>query len=429
MATNLSLANLRDSSAATTAAISDVMGSTPSAGSNISFSSFAITSVGSISGFTYGVENTSENYTLSFSGAGGNHDARLASYAPNFTWSVAAGTTISIGGSQNKTATITFSDRANTDTRLAVASNTLRVSYSEPFNLNNGDATGLGTNKDKTIYAVDSYDGNSAALCLTADSPILLSDGQIIDAGDLEEGDILKGYSLSGLGQDSDSDFLKWSSSELGEVSKDVVVTNLTYSFASRYYNVNDGEITGTADHPMLVKDSVDGLYRFKELHNLVVGDKLIKQDGSSLLEVDVTSVTSTDSTVEIVSIDVEQEDTYLVNGYITHNKGGNTFSDFAGPSAPTITYNNPAGAQNSNLSWTTPTATGTTGVTDYDLDVDNNSNFSSPDGTHSGTFSGNSLNVSGLSTGTWYARVRAREMGVYGPWSSTLTFSHTFEN
>jgi len=423
----LSLANLRDSTAASAASISSVWGSTPSAGSNISFSSFAIDSVGSLSGFTYGVENTSETYTLSFSGAGSNHDAKLAQYAPNFTWSVAAGDTITIGGSEHKSATISFSDRSNTDTRLTVASNTLRVVYDEPYN---GHATGLNTNKDKTVYNVDNYDGHASSLCLTADSPILLADGTIVDAGDLEEGDVLKGYSLSGLSDDEySSDFLQWSTSDLGETAKDVTVVNLTYSFASRYYDINGGEITGTSEHPMLVKDSTDGLFRFKELHSLVVGDKLIKSDNGTITEVAVSSIDITEGTVEIVSIDVEEQDTYLVNGYITHNKGTNSWSDFTGPSAPTITYNNPAGAQNSNLSWTTPTATGTTGVTDFDLQVDNNSDFSSLDGTHSGTFSGTSLNVSGLSTGTWYARVRAREMGVYGSWSSTLTFSHTFEN
>ena len=423
----LSLANLRDSTAASAASISSVWGSTPSAGSNISFSSFAIDSVGSLSGFTYGVENTSETYTLSFSGAGSNHDAKLAQYTGNFTWTVAAGDTITIGGSEHKSATISFSDRSNTDTRLTVASNTLRVVYDEPYNAH---ATGLNTNKDKTVYNVDNYDGHASSLCLTADSPILLADGTIVDAGDLEEGDVLKGYSLSGLSDDEySSDFLQWSTSDLGETAKDVTVVNLTYSFASRYYDINGGEITGTSEHPMLVKDSTDGLFRFKELHSLVVGDKLIKSDSGTITEVAVSSIDITEGTVEIVSIDVEEQDTYLVNGYITHNKGTNTWSDFTGPAAPTITYNNPAGAQNSNLSWTTPTATGTTGVTDYDLQVDNNSDFSSLDGTHSGTFSTTSLNVSGLSTGTWYARVRAREMGVYGSWSSTLTFSHTFEN
>ena len=425
----LSLADLRDSTAAAAASISSVWGSTPSAGSNISFSSFAIDSVGSLSGFTYGVENTSEDYTLSFGGAGTNHDAKLAQYASNFTWTVAAGTTITIGGSQHKTATVSFSDRSNTNARLTVASNTLRVVYNEPYNAHIGAGGNLNVNRDKTVYNVDNYDGHASSLCLTADSPILLSDGTIVDAGDLEEGDVLKGYSLSGLGEDSDVTYLDWSTSELGEKMVNTNVVNLTYSFASRYYNINDGEITATAEHPMLVKDLTDGLYRFKEVHNLVVGDKLIKGDSELIQEIDITTIEIVDSTVEIVSIDVEEQDTYLVNGYITHNKGTNTWSDFTGPSAPTITYNNPAGAQNSNLSWTTPTATGTTGVTDYDLQVDNNSDFSSIDGTHSGTFSTTSLNVSGLSTGTWYARVRAREMGVYGGWSSTLTFSHTFEN
>ena len=423
----LSLADLRDSTAASEASISSVWGSTPSAGSNISFSSFAIDSVGSLSGFTYGVENTSETYTLSFNGAGTNHDAKLAQYTGNFTWSVAAGSTITIGGSQHKSATISFSDRSNTDSRLTVASNTLRVVYDEPYN---GHAIGLNTNKDKTVYNVDNYDGHASSLCLTADSPILLADGTIVDAGDLEEGDVLKGYSLSGLSDDEySSDFLQWSTSDLGETAKDVTVVNLTYSFASRYYDINGGEITGTSEHPMLVKDSTDGLFRFKELHSLVVGDKLIKSDNGTITEVAVSSIDITEGTVEIVSIDVEEQDTYLVNGYITHNKGTNTWSDFTGPSAPTITYNNPAGAQNSNLSWTTPTATGTTGVTEFELQVDDSSGFDSLDATHSGTYSGTSLNVSGLSTGTWYARVRAKEMGVYGSWSSTLTFSHTFEN
>lgn len=426
----LSLADLRDSTAATTAAISDIMGTTPSAGDNISFSSFAIDSVGSLSGFTYGVENTSENYTLSFSGAGTNHDARLAQYTGNFTWSVAVGSTITIGGSEHKTATISFSDRANTDTRLTVASNTLRVVYDEAYNAHIGSGNGMGANKDKTVYNVDNYDGHASSLCLTADSPIILADGTIVDAGDLEEGDVLKGYSLNGLSDDEySSDFFEWSTSDLGETAKDVTVVNLTYSFASRYYDINNGEVTGTSEHPMLVKDSTDDLFRFKELHNLVVGDKLIKSDNGIIAEVNVSSIDITDSTVEIVSIDVEEQDTYLVNGYITHNKGTNSWSDFAGPAAPTITYNNPAGAQNSNLSWTEPTATGTEGVTEYQLQVDNNSDFSSVDSTHSGTYSTTSLNVSGLSTGTWYARVRAKEMGVYGAWSSTETFSHTFEN
>ena len=423
----LSLADLRDSTAATVASISSVMGSTPSADSNISFSSFAIDSVGSLSGFTYGVENTSETYTLSFSGAGSNHDAKLAQYSGNFTWSVAAGSTITIGGSEHKSATITFSDRANSSGVLnSVASNTLRVVYDEPYNGHIGAGNGMNSNKDKTVYAVDSYDGNSSALCLTADSPIELADGEIIEAGDLDEGDILKGVSLNGLSDAPDGNFLRWESDTLGNETVDVKVVNITYSFASRYYDVNNGEITATAEHPMLVKDSINGIFRFKEIHRLEIGDKLIKEDGS---EVEVLSVETVEKTVEIVSIDVDGPDTYITNGYVTHNKGANSFSDFSGPGAPTMSYaTGPA-----TISWTTPTSTGTQGITDYQWQLADDSGFATI--TSSGTtvtsdvdWATTSHNISGLATGTYYGRVRAREMGVYGAWSSTLTISHTFD-
>jgi len=432
----LSLNNLNTATGgtgATEASIGTIYNGTPSAGDNISFSSFAIDSVGSISGYTYGVEETNEDYTLTFGGAGTNHGNTIATTAGNFTWSVNSGTTITIGGSEHKTATVTFSERGDNASQTAintVSANALQVVYQEDYNDHvTGVSTGITANK--TIFAVDSYDGNSSTLCLTADSPIILDDGSTIDAGDLEEGDILQGYSLNGLSEDSDGTFLEWSTSELGEVMKNVEVVNLTYSFASRYYNVNNGEITATAEHPMLVKDSEDsGIYRFKEIHRLVIGDILIKGNSELLEEIEVTSIDTVDSTVEIVSIDVEEHDTYMVNGYITHNKGGEGFSDFNGPSAPAdLAYSDPGGAQNSNLSWTAPTATGSTGVTEYQLQVDNNSDFSSPDGTHSIVLSGTSLNVSGLSTDTWYARVRAKEMGVWGSYSTSISFSHTFEN
>ena len=386
----------------------------------ISMSSFGIDEVDSITGFTYAVENTNETYTLGFTGAGSNF-SRISSRADNFTWSVPSGTTISVTTNNGTSAIFTVSDRPNeTGVLQTISSNTIRVVFDDGFN---DHATGYNTNKDKTVYSVDSYDGNSTALCLTADSPILLANGEIIDAGDLEEGDVLKGYSLNGLSSDSDGTFFDWSSDTIGETPKDVTIVNLTYSFASRYYNINEGEITGTAEHPMLVKDSSDGLFKFKELHNLVVGDKLIKQDGGSLIEIEITSVDIIEKTVEIVSIDVEEEDTYLVNGYVTHNKGGNSHSDLTAPSAPGRSYSTgPA-----TISWTAPASTGTGGITAYDWQMATDAGFSTIHA--SGTqWASLSHNVSGFPTNTYYLRVRAYDQGLASAYSSTLTISHTFD-
>ena len=81
----------------------------------------------------------------------------------------------------------------------------------------------------------------------------------------------------------------------------------------------------------MLVWDSTDELYKFKEMFRIEVGDRLIKAAGGirdGLVEVNVDKIEVVKESVEIVSINVEEVDTYLVNGYVTHNKGGNTHTD-----------------------------------------------------------------------------------------------------
>ena len=411
-----SLSNLASATGQLTKSLSAAKGNTTGP---IAMSSFAIDSVGSITGYTYAVEGTSEVYTLGFNGAGSNFGI-ISARSANFTWSVAAGSYISL--TTNSGASATFSvGTMNPQTPsaqsalMAVQTHTLRAKFADGYNTH---ATSYNTNIDKTVYSVDSYDGNSAALCLTIDSPVLLSDGTIVEAGDLNEGDVLKGFSIGGLGTDSDITFLDWSSNELSATSKDVTIVGLTYSFASRYYNVNNGEITATAEHPMLVKDSVDGSYRFKEMFNLVVGDKLIKGSGSSVEEIEITSIDTIEKTTEIVSIDVETEDTYMVNGYITHNKGGNSFTDLVAPGAPTsLAYATPF------VSWVAPASVGTTGITAYDIDIANNVNFTTP--TVSQTeWSTNSIEVNTLlSAGTWYIRVRAIDQGLKGTYA-TLTFT-----
>lgn len=274
-------------------------------------------------------------------------------------------------------------------------------------------ATDYNVVKTKTIYVVDSYDGNSDALCLSLDTPVTKADGTIISAGDVQEGDILKGFEIASLGEDSDEDYLNWSTSDLSTTSEDVTVTSVIFSFADRIYDINDGELQVTGEHPMLVK--VDNTFKFKPVLDIQVGEYLVKGDNSL---VEVTSKESTVGSTEVVSIDVETEDTYLANGYITHNKGGNTFSDPL-PSAVTgLAYSDP------DLSWTEYT-----GASDYSVQIDNNSDFSSPI-INKSNWNAETMQLRlgaspyNLSDGTtYYARVAARKGGRIGTYSATLTF------
>ena len=425
----LSLNNLATATDQSTKSMGTVAGSTSTP---ISMSAFAIDSVGTLgaSDFTYVVESTSEDYTLAFGGAGGRF-TKISEQKKNFDWSVTkdgGGSSIftsasySQAGAGSGSITITAGDMANSGVLIGATAHTLSVTFADGFN---DHATNYNTARTKTIYSVDSYDGNAASLCLVSDSPIEKADGTIVEIGDLSEGDELKGYSLAGLPEDSDFNFYNWSTDTLGETQKNVKVVNITYSFSNKIYNINNGEVRGTHEHPMLVKDSVDGLYRFKMLIQLEVGDKLIKSVGTSLVEVDVTSITLEGEDVEIVSMDVELQDTYLVNGYVTHNKGGNThMSDLGAPSNPlNLTVNLGAGT----ISWTAPGSVGTTGITAYDWTLSENSDYSSPvDNGDETEWSATSINLAGQGISlvegtTYYFRVRAIDQGLGGAYATTF--------
>ena len=292
----LSLNNLAAATDESTKSLGTVAGSTATP---ISMSAFAIDAVGTTSGFTYVVESTAEDYILGFTNPGGRF-TKISQQKKNFDWSVTkdgGGTSIFTSASYSQAAagsgsiTLTAGDMANSGVLIGATAHTLGVTFADGYNDHIDTAGGYNVEITKTIYSVDSYDGNAAALCLVSDSPIMKSDGTIVEVGDLSAGDVLSGYSLSGLSEDSDSNFLEWESDSLGETQKNVTVVNVTYSFSNKIYNINDGEIKGTSEHPMLVKDASSGKYKFKELVRLEIGDKLIKEVDSVLTEVEIVSI------------------------------------------------------------------------------------------------------------------------------------------
>jgi len=383
----------------------------------IAMSSFGIDSVGTLNGYTYAVEDTQETYRLSFIGSGSNFTSRIASRGENFTWSVASGTTISLTSNNGETAVFTVSNRPNTTGTLQpVSLNTLRVKFADGFN---DHATNYNTNRDKPVYSVDSYDGNSTALCLTADTPVTLADGSTLEIGDLEEGMKLKGYSIDGLLPSSEMNFLDWNSDSLNVSEKEVTIQNIVFSFSEKIYNINDGTLKCTAEHPFLVK-TLNGEYKFIVAHLLREGDSLIKSTEDGVIEEIITSIDIEMEASEIVTIDVEDVDTYLANGYITHNKGGDSHTDLAAPGAPTtLAYSHPS------LSWSGGSSSGTTGITAYDVQIDNNSDFSSPL-INETNWNDSSIQLAGgvVAAGTYYARVRNIDHGLKSTWKVSTAFS-----
>jgi len=415
----LSLSNLAGATGQGTKSMSAAAGSSATP---IKMSEFALDSVNTeITGFTYVVESTSENYTMGYLNDGTRFN-RITTTASNFTWTavdVSPNTTdyLTIGSSPNTSATLTAGDMSNsTGILVTIAKHLVSATFSDGFNDHIGAGAGYGVARTKDVYTVDTYDGNTA-LCLTANSPIIMADGTILEVGDLEDGDVLKGFSIKGLDEDSDSNYLDWEIDTLVATPKDVKVVNVVFAFSDRIFNINDGEIRGTFEHPMLVKDYSDNLYRFKRLAEIKIGDSLIKENSNSVEEIEIFSIVPENQIEEIVSIDVEAQDTYLVNGYLTHNKGGNTHTDLTTPAQVTgLVWNNTTNA----LTWTA-----VAGASAYDVQVDDINTFTSPEVDET-EWSSILYNGEAITTGTRYARVRAIDHGLKGTWSTTLTFTQS---
>lgn len=400
---------------------------TPASGDNIGLSDYAIDSVGAISGYYYFVEGTSEIYTLTFGGAG-TRFLQISSSASNFSWTQSSTTYIELNS--NNGANATYDGKAlnpqtvtpdpsnpnDSQTKLSTfKQGSVRCTFADGYN---DHATNYNTQISKTVALVDSYDGNASALCLSADTPVLLSDGTEMEIGDLEEGMKLKGYNLPGLNL-SEVNMLEWRvESELSPEETEVEVVNVIFSFAEKIYNINNGTLKATIEHPLLV--NTNGIRKFKTVGTLNIGDFLIKADGS---EDEITSIDIENGTVEIVSLDVNGPDTYLANGYITHNKGGNLHNDFSGPGAPT---NLSFDSFNQILTWQAPSDSTTTGVTAYRVGISVNDFASYVQLIDEYSDTSISVKDNGiLQSGTSYKiRVQAIESGLYGPWSYSITFT-----
>ena len=329
----LSLSNLQGATGAAAKSLSSAAGTTTGP---IAMSEFSIDSVTGISGYTYVKESTAETFTLGFGNAGSRFLSRVGSVSTNFSWSIDAPSEFSIQANAPYNPTITAAAVGNGAVLTTPSARTLGVKFADGFN---DHATSYNVNQTKTVYNVDDYAGASG-LCLHLDEEILLVDGTTKKAGDLMEGDILKSYYPPHDHELTDFNFYDWQYATAGGVLTDSVITGIAYTFVDRWNIVttDSGSVKGNGEHPMMVWDVNEEIYKFKPLGLIQPGDKFIKVLGDNEIE-EVVVLTNEiqNSTLEVVSIDVEEVDTYIVNGFVTHNKGANSFGGYSISAAPTV--------------------------------------------------------------------------------------------
>ena len=329
--TNLSLGNLhRAVSGSVRTSQQASIGQFGGNASNSAFTSFATDAITvTVPTFTYIVESTTENAQFSFSTTGSLFYSKVQQVANNYTCSFnnanfTAGTRTYATGPT----IVPLTPAAVAAANYSEASSILTMKYEDGYNLN---ATNYNTVTTKTLYAVDVYNTiNQPDFCLLFDTPITKGDNSVVNVEDLVVGDIIKAWVPAGLPDESldgtDTGETEWrmfnSETATGEY-QNVTVSDITFNFASGYYNINNGLIKATGTHPLYVFDYEIQKYHFKLVETILPGDSILTYDETDgLVEVLVYDVARIVEDGAGFAVNVENADVYISNGLISHNKG-----------------------------------------------------------------------------------------------------------
>ena len=326
---DLSLGKLKravDGTDSYTTANTSLVGQNASA-TETSMSSFSISSVDAISGFTYLFEATSEDYELGFSNAGELFTSKIANRTENFTWSKTGNLGVTFGGA-DYLASVTAPSITNTGGAIAGSFNqsgSIVVKFHEDGQSDgyNDHATNYNTNRTKDIEVVDTYGGVPS--CLLFGSPVSKSDGSVVNVEDLNIGDEILSVSLQGSTDESSGDWTNDTFDKDGTFTQhSASVMRVLYEFANSYYDINDGQEKITGEHHMLYREAGNQNWVWKRAPNFRVGGYLMGKSGNEIAISSIVPNVNVDG-YEVVQLDVEPDDFYIGQTFLVHNKGSNS--------------------------------------------------------------------------------------------------------
>ena len=349
---NLSLGKLRravDGNDSYTAVVSmsQMSGSVATSPTPVKMSDFSISSVDSVSGFTYLWEQTSEDYELEFSNEGGLFNKRIANRTENLSWSFDGNLDVTIG-SADYIASVTAGTITNTGGAIAGTFNqsgSIKAKFAEDGQSDgfNDHATNYNSNRTKDIEVVDTYGGVPS--CLLFGSPVSKSDGSVVNVEDLNIGDEILTISLPGSTDESEGDWKTDTFNQTGSFTQhSASVQRVMYEFSQHYYNINSGSELITGEHHMLFRKAGSENWTWKTAPNFEVGDYLMNKQGNEV-EISSLEINQNSDGYEVVQLDVEPDDFYIGSTFLVHNKGSNSE-----PSYPSTQWQNASGDFNLHL-------------------------------------------------------------------------------
>lgn len=174
-------------------------------------------------------------------------------------------------------------------------------------------------------YVLDSWNDCNAgdtSGCLLEGTKVTLHDGTQKNIEQLVIGDTLLSKVVLGDPNMPDSDDIsvlsQWSSESITLSSELTQVNAVTgYPRASVTY-INGGILKASPSHQHIVKKN--GVWTVAVTTDLQVGDSLINESGQEIL---IESLSEVNGSFVVYKIDVEQNDTFIADGIVTHNGKG----------------------------------------------------------------------------------------------------------
>jgi len=194
----------------------------------------------------------------------------------------------------------------------------------------NDHSTRYNTAITKEVEIQDTYGGQTVACFLPGTKVSTPSGDKNIE--DLDIGDEVNTFNIKTL-PDEDLGYEKWSTWTTGSVdgfeNTSAVIDNYYFDYATHHYvvyGVNNStglnsELKVTGEHELFVKD-IDNVWKWIKAGNCKVGQYLLSDD---LSEITIDQIIKVDGEVEVINLDVEPSDVYIVNGILVHNKGTNS--------------------------------------------------------------------------------------------------------
>ena len=180
-----------------------------------------------------------------------------------------------------------------------------------------GKYTFKGTNAQTT-----NPPGGGGGGCIVYGMRVHLNDTTKMPVENIMHRDTMLGLDIKGLPDSSvnESAFRDWSTSDLEARDVRVAVASAHRSTYTSYYVLNN-VLKLTLEEPILAQR--DGVWAFIEVRSLVVGDSLYHITGNP---VELTSIEIITEKVKVCSFNVEDIDTYFVEGFLIHNRDGQSF-------------------------------------------------------------------------------------------------------